>query len=266
MRGASTLAYWYLARSGYIRNTIYRWSHMLNNLGSMLFGFIYISLWQAVAPEVPASGDPYSRQLMVQMMVLAQCFAWLTTFLPAGLGIQQSVRTGAIALEMARPLPFFGQVLARESGNLAYQGLYRMVPIALLFGLTIGFPAPHSATGLLWTLPSLALGAYVGLMLYYLVGITAVWTTEIRWAHWTYHTLAPLLSGGWIPADILPGWLGKLAPYLPFAAQQYYPLRLYLGLGGPGGLLIQATWAILLTLLCRGLTSRAQRRLVVQGG
>lgn len=219
-----------------------------------------------MAPAVPASGDPYSRQMMVSMMVLAQSIAWLTSFLPAGLGIQVSVRTGAIALEMARPLPYFGQVLARESGNLAYQGLYRMVPIAILYWLTIGFPAPHSAVHLLWALPSLALGAYVGLMLYYIIGIMAIWTTEIRWAHWIYHTLMPLLSGGWIPSDILPGWLGKVAPFLPFAALHYYPLRLYLGLGDPTGLLVQAAWALLLTLLCRALTSQAHRRLVVQGG
>ncbi|MFZ5814035.1 MAG: ABC transporter permease [Bacillota bacterium] len=258
--------YLYLGRTGYLRNTAYRWSHMLNNVASAVFGFIYISLWQAVAPENPAAGDPYSRQMMTEMMVLAQVFAWLTTFFPAGLGIQNAVRSGAIALEMARPLPYFAMVLSRESGNIAYHALYRALPIALLFTFTVGFPAPHSAGQLLLVIPSLLLGAYVGLTLTYTIGISALWTTEIRWAHWTYHTMITLLSGGWIPADILPGWLGKIAPYLPFASQQYYPLRIYLGLSGPEGLLVQAGWAAALTLWCRFLTRRALHRTIVQGG
>lgn len=260
------MTYLFLGRTGYLRNTAYRWSHMLNNFASAIFGFIYISLWQAVAPESPASGDPYSRKVMVAMMILAQVFAWFTTFLPAGLGIHTSVRNGSIALEMARPVPYFPMILARETGNIAYHAVYRVLPLAVLFWLTMGFPTPHSAGGLLLTVPSLLLGAYVGLTITYMIGLSALWTTEIRWAHWTYHSMIGLLSGGWIPADILPGWLGKVSPYLPFAAQQYYPLRIYLGLAGWEGLLVQGAWAIALTLLCLSLTRRALHRVVVQGG
>lgn len=262
----SAVTYLFLGRTGYRRNTAYRWAHMINNLASAIFGFIYISLWQAVAPVTPAAGDPYSRQVMVDMMVLAQTFAWVTTFLPAGLGIQNSIRTGTVALEMARPVPYFQMVLTRETGNLVYQALYRSVPLALLFLVTVGFPLPESAAGLALAVPSLLLGGYLALLMTYLVGLSALWTTEVRWAHWLYHSLIALLSGGWIPADILPGWLGRVAPYLPFAGQQYYPIRIYLGLSGAEGLLVQLGWAAVLTVLCQWLTRRAFERVVVQGG
>lgn len=239
---------------------------MLNNLASALFGFIYISLWQAVAPDNPAAGDPYSREIMTQIMILAQVFAWFTTFLPAGLSIHTSVRNGAIALEMARPMPYFPQIMAREAGNIAYHAVYRALPLMLLFTFTVGFPQPHSVSGLLVTMPSLLLGTYVGLALTYTIGLSALWTSEIRWAHWTYHTLVGLMAGGWIPSDILPGWLGKVAPYLPFAAQQHWPIRIYLGLSGWEGLLVQLAWAGALTLWCLYLTRRALHRVVVQGG
>ncbi|MFZ5826826.1 MAG: ABC transporter permease [Bacillota bacterium] len=260
------MTYLYLGRTGFLRNKAYRWSHMLNNLASAIFGFIYISLWQSVAPETTSGGDPYTRQVMTSIMVLAQVFAWVAVFLPAGLGIHTAIRNGSIALEMARPVPYFPMVLARESGNVIYQGLYRSIPLALLFAVTIGFPAPASAGNLLLTLPSLALASYIGLILFYNVGLSSLWTTEIRWAHWTYHAMITLLSGGWIPADILPGWLGKVAPYLPFASQIYYPVRIYLGLTGPAGLLIQLAWATLLTAWTLFITRRALTRVVVQGG
>lgn len=260
------MTYLFLGRTGFFRNTAYRWSHMLNNVASAIFGFIYISLWQAVAPETTAGGDPYTREVMTGMMVLAQVFGWWAVFLPAGLGIHNSIRTGAIALEMARPIPYFPMVLAREAGNIAYQALYRSIPVGLLFAITVSFPTPNSTTGLLLTVPSLLLSTYIGMMIVYTVGLSALWTTEIRWAHWSYYLMTTLLSGGWIPADILPGWVGKVAPYLPFASQVYYPVRIYLGLSDATGLLIQIIWAVVLTLWCLFITRQALKRIVVQGG
>lgn len=260
------MTYLYLGRIGFFRNKAYRWSHMLNNVASAIFGFIYISLWQAVAPEAATGGDPYTRKVMTDMMILAQVFAWFAVFLPAGLGIHTAIRNGSIALEMARPIPFYPMVLAREIGNVVYQGLYRAIPLALIFAVSVGFPSPATASHLLLTLPSLTLASYIGLMIVYNVGLSSLWTTEIRWAHWTYYSLTTLLSGGWIPADILPGWVGKVAPYLPFASQIYYPVRIYLGLTGASGLLIQLAWAFLLTAWTLFITRRALTHVVVQGG
>jgi ABC-2 type transport system permease protein len=259
------VVYLQVGRTGYLRNVAYKWSHMINNLASALFGFMYIGLWQTVAP-VTSSTDPYTKGTMTSIVVLGQVIAWVTIFLPAGLGIQASVRTGAIALEMARPVPFMPTVLARESGNVAYQFIYRAVPLALLFAVTVGFPMPASLPSLLLAIPSLMLGIAAGLLLVYTVGMTALWTTEIRWAHWTYFSLTNLLSGVWIPANLLPGWLGRVAPYSPLTAQAYYPIRIYLGLSGPEGLAVQAIWVVLLAAWCWYLTGLGMRRVVIQGG
>lgn len=238
---------------------------MINNVASLVFGFIYISLWQAVAPEISTT-DPYTRQVMVSIIVLAQVFAWVAIFLPAGLGIHLWVRSGQIALEMARPVGFFPLVMAREVGNLAYQALYRSLPLALLFAVTVAFPAPASLQSLLYTIPSLLLGSYIALCITYTVGISSLWTVEIRWAHWLYHSMAGLLSGGWVPVDMLPFGIGEVARYLPFAAQIFYPARIYLGLSGPEMIWLQMGWAALLTLWCLGLTRLGLRRVIVQGG
>lgn len=238
---------------------------MINNIASAVFGFIYISLWQSVAP-VSATDTPYTRSTMTALMVLAQVFAWVSIFLPAGLNIPMMVRTGSIALEMARPIPFLPMILVREVGSLLYQALFRAIPVGLMFAVTIGFPAPASIATAVWTVPSLLLGSYIALVLVYLVGITSIWTVEVRWAQNLYYTVTGLLSGGWIPADLLPGWLGKVAPYLPFASQIFHPVRVYLGLAGPAVILIQFGWAVALTAICQGVTNRALRRVWVQGG
>lgn len=259
------MLYTYLARTGYLRNIAYKWSHMFNNLASALFGFVYISLWGAVAPPSSAT-DPYTRTAMISMMVLAQVLAWVCVFLPPGLQIQNAVRSGSIALEMTRPVPFFPMVMVREAGNVAYQALYRSLPLAVLFAATVGFPLPASAVQLLLAIPSLVMSSYVGLTLAYSVGISSLWTVEIRWAYWMYLAASSLLSGGWIPPDMLPGWLGKVAPYLPFASQLGYTLRIYLGMVGAEALLIQGFWVAVMTLWCVWITNRALHRVIVQGG
>jgi len=238
---------------------------MINNIASAVFGFIYISLWQSVAP-VSAADTPYTRSTMVAFIILAQVFAWVSIFLPAGLNIPLMVRTGSVAVEVARPIPFFPMILAREGGSLLYQAVFRAVPVALMFAVTIGFPAPASIAAALWTVPSLLLGSYIALMLVFLVGITSIWTVEVRWAQNLYYTVTTLLSGGWIPSDLLPGWLGKVAPYLPFASQMFHPIRIYLGLVGPEVIFIQMFWAVALTATCQAVTTRALQRVWVQGG
>jgi len=167
---------------------------------------------------------------------------------------------------MTRPVAFFPLTLAREAGNVAYQALYRAAPVALVLTLAAGFPRPAGPAALALALPSLLLAAFNGLAATYCVGISSLWTFEVRWAHWTYLSLVLLLCGGWVPADMLPGWLGHVAPYLPFAALMYYPMRIYLGFTGAVGLLVQAVWALLLAAAGRWLTARALQRLVVQGG
>lgn len=259
------LVYSYLARTGYLRNTQYRWSHMINNAASAIFGSIYISLWTAVAPAVSAT-SPYDRATMIKFCVLAQCFAFVSAFLPAGLGVHTAIRTGEISLQMAKPVPFLPMVMAREFGNVVYQFLFRGLPTGLVMALAVGFPLPASTFHAALALPSLLLASYVGLAIVYTVGITSLWTVEIRWAHWLYWSVLSLLSGGWVPADLLPGLLGKVAPYLPFASQLFYPIRIYLGLSGWDGLLVQAFWALVLTGWCTWITNRALDRLTVQGG
>lgn len=257
--------YLYLARTGYLRNTAYMWSHLLNNLASTCFGIIYLALWSAVASPLPGPGG-YTRATLLGMVILSQTLAWTNAFLPAGLGIQSWVRTGEIALQMAKPIPFFSMVMVRELGSISYQFIYRSLPVGLVLGLYAGWPAPDSAASLLLFIPSALLGMYVALALFYTIGLASLWTTEIRWAHWAYHSALTLLSGGWIPADLLPGWLGRVAPELPFAAQLFYPVRIYLGLSGAEVILKQLAWAAILTLWCSWLTRRALDRVVVQGG
>jgi ABC-2 type transport system permease protein len=237
---------------------------MVNNAASMIFGFVYISIWQAAARQ--GGSGVYSSQMLVWYMAYSQSILWITTFMIAGLDIQIKVRSGAVALEMMRPVDFFLMTVSRELGSLVYSLLFRTLPIAAAFALAVGFYVPSGGLVWIWILLSVVLGAWVGMCLIYLVGISSFWTWEIGWCHTLQYSVNMLFSGYMVPLDLMPPWLEQIARGLPFAAQSFYPVRIYLQLSGPEALLPGAIWAFILTLICLGVTSLARERLEVQGG
>lgn len=210
--------------------------------------------------------SPYSSSVMIGYIAFNQSILFLSTFLTAGLGVQEGVRSGAISLDLIRPVNFFLYTISQEAGRIAYNFFYRSLPIGLIFALTVGFSYPHHFVTYLWTFFSIALAAYIGLSLYYMVGISSVWTTEVRWAHFLNITLISGLGGTLIPIDMLPEPLASFALLLPFAGAVYYPSMIYLEQLSPAKIGFQAGWAVILTLISLALTAKARRRLEIQGG
>jgi ABC-2 type transport system permease protein len=269
--GVRTLVYLMAAVKSYNRNRQYLMAHMAKNVGSVIFGFLYISLWLALfrEPGAATSGIAelgYNPSLMVRYLSLAQCVLWTTYFTPAGLEIGRLIRTGDISTVLSRPVDFFAYTLSQQAGNLACNCVNRSLPMLLMFTLTVGFPWPASAGAALAFVPAVLLGAYVTLCLVYLVGATGFWTRDISWANRLYLGISYTFIGVVLPVEMFPGWLGRLAVWLPFTVPVYYPVRIYLGLAPTSALLIGLGWAAVLTICCLVVTARGRRRLEVQGG
>lgn len=257
------MVYYLLASGAFRRHLQYRWAHMINNLASVGFGYIFIAVWMAVEPEkITAAPGGYSQEMLVQYVAFNQTLLWVAFFLPIGLGVPAAIRTGHIATEMHKPVPYFPMVLGRESGSVLYHLIFRAVPMAIVFASTTGYPAPHNP----WSATmGVLLAAYTALCLHYLMGIAAFWTKEIRWVWWLFQA-SFAINGTWLPLDLLPDGVREVAMALPFAVQMYYPATIWFGLRGWEGLLPGLVWAPILTLLCLLATSGARRRMEVQGG
>lgn len=253
-----------LLRIGYQQQSTYAWATVISSLVGTLYAFLYLALWQAVTPVEGA--PPYTKAMLGEMVVITQILITVTLFLPAGLGIQNLVRTGAIAVELARPLSFRWATLSRSAGQLLHLALYRCVPIALALGLSLGLPRPASGIRLAGALLTLGLGIYTALTIHYMMGLSSLWTGQIRWIHWLYASISQFLCGGWIPFEVLPSWLRPIAFYSPMATTVGHTARLYQGIGGIEALLLPIGWALLLSLLAHQMTKAALRRVEIQGG
>lgn len=259
------MVYWRIIRKSYRRNLQYRLSHLINNLASSIFGLVFIAIWAGVLKGKEVHG-PYDLQTMGQYIAVCQSVLWMTTFLSPGLAIPVGVRSGAVSLDLIKPVHYLWYMLSQEFGRILYNALYRSLPIALLLSLAVGFHFPSSFSVFLLFALSLLLGTYVGLLLFYLTGLASFWTTEIRWVHYILLSLVFGLGGQMIPSDLLPGVMGNIAPYLPFSCMIYYPVMTFLQLAGPEAIIIQGSWALVLTGIALAVTTLARRKVEIQGG
>jgi ABC-2 type transport system permease protein len=256
--------YTILFRKSYLQNFQYRIAALINNLGSLIFGFMYIAIWQGtLGADREVIG--FGREEMGWYIAFTQTLIFLTTFLPRGFFMDEGIRTGAISLQLMRPTSFFGYYLAQGLGYQAYCICFRCIPIYLVFAFTVGVP-PFSWQTVPLVLFSLLTCCYLGFLMNYFVGIAAFWTHSIRWAFIVQYTLTVTFSGFLVPVPIMPGLLADISAYSPFAGLHFYPTMNYLGHPSAEGFWVPLLWSFILTLLALWITRRARRRMEIQGG
>jgi ABC-2 type transport system permease protein len=253
-----------LARKTYLRNLQYRGAHLVHNIASAIFGFIYISIWTGIGASRPL-GD-YGVNGMISYVAFNQVSLWIAVFLSNGLGLEQSVRTGQIAIELLRPVHLYYQLMCREWGQIAYQFVYKFVPIYALYFFVLPLHVPSTPITFLWTAVALGLAAHISICINFLIGAAALWTTESRWLYWVNHAFSMLLSGFLIPLEWLPRWLSAVgsASFYPFL--HYVPTRIYLGMDDASALAGSIVWCAALTALCLAVAHVMRRKVEVQGG
>lgn len=258
------MLFFVLARKSYLRNLQYRGAHLVHNIASAIFGFIYISIWVGIG-ESRSLGE-YGVNGMVAYIAFNQVSLWVTTFLNNGLGLQQAVRTGGIAIDLMRPVPLFYQLMCKEWGQIAYQFIYKFLPIYALYIFVLPLHVPSSLLTFLWTAAALALAAFISICINFLIGAAALWMTESSSLFWVNYALSMLLSGFLIPIEWLPGWLRFIsqASFYPFL--HYVPTRIYLGMESPWTLIGSLCWGALLLCACLLAARHMRRKVEVQGG
>jgi ABC-2 type transport system permease protein len=253
-----------LAKKAYARNLQYRFAHMVNNVASSIFGFVYVSIWAGIGAG--SSLGEYGVRGMTSYIAFNQACLWIVMFVTNGLGLEQSVRTGQIALDLMRPVNLFVQLMSREWGQVAYQFLYKFLPIYFLYFFVFSIHTPVKLSVYGWTAVSLALAAYISICINYLIGAAAVWTTESRWLYWVNYAFSMLLSGFFIPIEWLPKWLHAISVFSPYPYIQYHPTRIYLEYEQGSVLEGSVLWCLAMTLACLFVTRLMRHKLEVQGG
>lgn len=206
----------------------------------------------------------------------AATYAWLTQALLTPVYVfvwsdfADRVRTGDIAVDLARPVDPQLHFLGMDLGRAAFSFLPRGGPPLLVGALVTGLALPTAPlTYVLGTL-SVVAAVVVSFAARWLLNLAAVWMTEIRGALTAYMVLCNILCGLIVPVHWFPDWLATVARATPFPSMLQTPVDVLMGrVTGFAALevvIVQVGWAIGLLLAGRLVWRLAVDRLVVQGG
>jgi ABC-2 type transport system permease protein len=258
-----------LAGAGFRRWSTYRQAAVAGVFVNTVFGVIKLSILLGVAKSAGGTVAGYDRASLSTyawvsqgLIAVVMIFAWTE--------LADRVRTGDIAVDLARPVDLQLAWLAADLGRAAWGLLSRaLVPIA--FGaLVFGFHWPTDATALVLLPASIVLAVCVSFAMRFMVNLLAFWLTEIHGIVLLYMLLTGLLGGHLVPVQLFPDWLQTVAYATPFPAMMQSPIDLVTGqatgFDAAREVAAQLAWAVALLLLGRLVLARATRRLVVQGG
>ena len=260
-----------IAARGFQRYSTYRAATLAGVFTNSVFGIIYAFTFIALWEQRPALGGYGVAQALT--------FCWLSQALimPVGLfggglvdDFSERVRSGAVAIDLHRPLPLLSARLAEDLGRAAFQLLARGVTPTLAGALLFDLAWPRQP--LTWALfaVSVLLAVVVGFSLRFLLGLLAFWIVDVSGPRNLLVLCQIFFSGSVLPLVTFPGWLRAACELLPFRCLVQIPIDVFLRedttVSVPAVLGVQLGWVAALLGLCAALTGVAVRKVVVQGG
>lgn len=255
--------------AGFRRYSAYRLSVVAGAFTNSVFGLLRASIIVAAVGTAGGTLAGYDEQSAV-------AYAWITQALIAPVNVftwhelALRVRTGDVAVDLARPVDLQVQYLAADLGRAAYVALPRGIPPLVVGALTFGLVMPTTALPYLLGAVSVVLAVTISFNCRFLVNLTAFWLLDHRGVAQVYIAVSNVFSGMYAPVSWFPGWMAGIARLTPFPSMIQAPADVLTGRLDTAGSLrtvgVQVLWLLVTLAVARLVQSRATRKLVVQGG
>ncbi|WP_207781994.1 ABC transporter permease [Phytoactinopolyspora limicola] len=254
---------------GFRRWSTYRLATAAGAFTNTVFGLIkaYITIG-----AVGAAGGT----LMGYDAATAATYAWLVQALIAPVNIfgwqelALRIRTGDVAIDLARPIDPQVAFLAADLGRAAYSLIPRGAPPLLVGAAVTGLALPGAVLPYLLGALSVVLAVLVSFAGLWLLNTAAFWLLDMRGVITLYMVASNILSGMIVPVHWFPDWMARIAQVTPFPSLVQAPVDIVTarveGAAALGVLATQLAWFTALVLVGRVVFRTGARRLVVQGG
>lgn len=257
-----------LALTTFQQATAYRITTIFTVLITFVWVFILYFLWDAAFSRSGRIAG-YSWEEMRTYIVIAYGINALVGW-SIGSGMMQSVKSGAIVIDMIRPLNYCGTQVARAVGFSIVEGIIAFA-LVIVFGLLVfGIQPPDSAIAAIGFVIALILGYFTKVLVIFLVSLLCFWVLNSVGLMWAQQAVITMLSGTLIPLALMPGWLRLITEILPLRGIVATPLAIYLGKATGwemvGLLALQVGWLAVLWLAANRAWIAAFRAVEIQGG
>lgn len=251
------------------RQSTYRLALAAGVFTNGIFGLIRAGLLLAAVEGAGGSAGGYDARTALLYVLWGQALLGVIPMWGWN-EIGDRVRTGEIAVDLARPIDLQVYWWFRDIGRAAMQFLGRGLPILILGSIVLQVAPPLDPLVYLAGLVGVALGLGINYLCRYALNLISFWTIETQGFQILYMVLVSLLTGFTVPVHLFPDWLRGIAEASPFPSMYQYPVDLISGRTTGADVLpilgIQVVWVVVLIVGTRVMTRLGTRRLVIQGG
>lgn len=249
-----------LSKKSFERDRVYLLNHIINNIGSIIFGYINVKIWLAVL------GNTKEGMEAVTYLMVNQAGLWLVMFIPYGCYIPKKVQDGSIAYEMLRPYSLLYSSFFEVMGHNFYNFLFRSIPIFLfsIIFMGVSLPSIHQIIPYFITLIN---GIVISFLINYFIGLWSIKFISINGVQMLYYFSGTLFSGAFINLKYYPSIFKYIIMKLPFAYTSYVPTAVYLGqFSLINAVINQWMWILILFISAYKLTNKLTKKMAIQGG
>jgi len=185
---------------------------------------VYLSVWVAIANSQGSVKGLTANDFItyyLTMLVVEQFTSEITIHIFA-----YKVQDGTLSGELLRPLhPILTGALIN---NIAFKALQMLafLPIWLLLNLLFR-PDYSSVTigSILLAVPGMLIGFWLSFLFGAMITSMAFWTTRVYSISQFFYLVTILLSGQFVPLQLMPETIQTVAGYLPFQMFRYVPIE-----------------------------------------
>ena len=187
--------------------------------------YIFLQLWRVTYSET-GSATLGGLTLAQMLWYLAMTEAITLSTPRVAQEVDQDVRTGALAVQLIRPLDYPLARLCTTLGERLVRFVLCAVVGAVLALLLVG-PIAFTPAGLLMFALTLPLAFVLDFLGNFLIGLAAFWLEDTSGLSLIYSRITMILGGMLFPLELFPERLQPILRALPFAGVVYGPARMF---------------------------------------
>ena len=251
-------------------NLVYRVNFAVRGFFSLFHLAVVFILWGAAFAHTPTIGGFDFSQTLTYFLVMLVMQFFVGAF-NEDYQISEDIRNGLINQFLLKPINYFLYRFSIFVAARLVTGALILLPLLVALPLLHDYISlPNDTWRFVLVVPAMALSAIIQFSIAYCFGLLTFWFLEIQGFIILSMAIESLLGGQMFPLDLMPAWIFRIAQYLPFYYQTYFPTAIFTGridlASALSGFGIQLFWVVVLLGVNQVLWTRGLRRHTAVGG
>ena len=252
-------------------NLVYRMNFAVRGFFSLFHLTVVFILWGAAYAHAPSIGGFNFGQTLTYFLVMLVMQFFVGAF-NEDYQISEEIRNGLINQFLLKPINYFLYRFSIFLSARLVTGALVLLPLLVAVPLLQDYlTLPHDWWRYALVIPAMILSALIQFSIAYCFGLLTFWFLEIQGFVILSMAVESLLGGQMFPLDLMPAGILRVAQFLPFYYQTYFPTAIFTGrISGSAaiaqGFGIQLGWVLVLLAINQLLWVRGLRRHTAVGG